>query len=402
MSLRHRSYPGRWYQLSATALPLAVFLSLFGCADPTASSDGGTAPGLSLLAATMPSSFRQVSVGMGHICGVTPTNLAYCWGSNDQGQLGIGSTSSLPQRSPQAVTGGLRFKQVSAGFQHTCGVTTQNRVYCWGWNFDGEVGDGTGYPINIRRLTPVPVGGVRRFTQVRAGHHTCAIEAGTNAAFCWGYNVFGQLGDDSRNTQWRPTRVKGALHFRQISIGVDHTCGVTTTNVGYCWGQNFWGTYGNGSTVGESHPVRAGGLLRYTMLQAGRYHTCGLTTTGRAHCWGHNSRGQLGDGSFDDHIVPRPVSGGLTFDHLSGPDEHVCGVTSENLAYCWGDNSAGAIGDGTIRVDRPTPTAVTGGLRFSGVWAGLFQTCGVTPEQRAYCWGSGAYSPSPTPIGDSS
>ncbi|MFL5476377.1 MAG: hypothetical protein ACJ8A6_11850, partial [Gemmatimonadales bacterium] len=106
MSLRHRSYPGRWYQLSATALPLAVFLSLFGCADPTASSDGGTAPGLSLLAATVPSSFRQVSVGMGHICGVTPTNLAYCWGSNDQGQLGIGSTSSFPQRIPQAVTGG--------------------------------------------------------------------------------------------------------------------------------------------------------------------------------------------------------------------------------------------------------------------------------------------------------
>jgi alpha-tubulin suppressor-like RCC1 family protein len=269
-------------------------------------------------------------------------------------------------------------------------------VYCWGFNFDGEVGDGTGYPINVRRLSPVPVGGARRFTQVRPGYqHTCAIEAGTEAAFCWGYNPFGQLGNGNQETQWRPVRVKGGLHFAQISPGVDHACGVTTDNRGYCWGQNFWGQYGNGTTVPRLVPTRAGGLLRFTNLQAGRYHTCGLTTGQRVHCWGLNQDGQLGDGTRTDHITPKPVAGGLRFDHVSSVDSHVCAVTPDNLAYCWGDNDNGKIGDGTIGPDRLVPTAVAGGLRFSGIWTGLSSTCAITSAGRAYCWGGSLLTPSP-------
>jgi alpha-tubulin suppressor-like RCC1 family protein len=380
-------------------LTLVMLLASVGCGDdPTAPSEASLDPQLATTSAAG-LLFRQLTVGATHICGVTTTNVAYCWGSNDQGQLGIGSTSTVPLRTPQLVAGGLRFKQITAGFQHSCGVTTLNRLYCWGWNFDGELGDGTGYPDNVRRLTPVRVRTLRQFSQVDAGsHHTCAIEAGTGAAFCWGKNYFGQLGDDSQEHRRRPVRVRGGLQFRQISTGVEHTCGVTTDNIGYCWGSNWWGQFGNGNTIFQHHPVRAGGTLRYTMLQAGRYHTCGLATTQRAHCWGSNADGQLGDGTYLQRIWPAAVAGGLRFARISSSGEHVCGVTPENLTYCWGNNGSGQIGDGTQDNDRPVPTAVAGGLRFTGVWAGLSpQTCGVGSDQRTYCWGSG-YLAVPTPV----
>jgi alpha-tubulin suppressor-like RCC1 family protein len=376
----------------STAVLVALVVTL-GCnEDPAGPSD--SPPPAALALSTAGVLFRQVSVGLSHACGVSTTNLGYCWGRNDLGQLGDGTTT--PHGAPGLVAGNLRFKHIYAGWDHSCGVTTENRVYCWGYNFDGQVGDGTGYPISTKRLSPVPVGGPRRFTQVRTGqHYTCAIEAVTEAAFCWGYNVFGQLGNGDQNTQWRPVRVKGGLHFRQISTGIDHSCGVTTDSRGYCWGQNFWGQYGNGTTIPRLQPTRAGGALRFTNLQAGRYHTCGLTTGQRVHCWGMNQDGQLGDGTTTDHITPKPVAGGLRFDHLTTQNSHVCAVTPEDLAYCWGDNMNGAIGDGTISNDRLVPTAVAGGLRFSGVWAGQSSTYALSPAGRAYRWGGSLLLPTP-------
>jgi hypothetical protein len=125
MGTNPRSTPRR-----INALALVTLLASVGCSDdPTAPSDASVEPELAT-ATTAWLVFRQLSVGGGHNCGVTTTNVAYCWGVNDQGQLGNGSTSTGYQRVPQPVAGGLRFKQVSAGFQHTCGLTTLNQLYC--------------------------------------------------------------------------------------------------------------------------------------------------------------------------------------------------------------------------------------------------------------------------------
>jgi alpha-tubulin suppressor-like RCC1 family protein len=372
---------------SQSYVSLAVLLAAaLGCGDDPVSPSNPSDPQFAT-ASTASLSFRQLSTGHGHTCGVTAANLAYCWGSNWFGQLGDGSTTD--RSAPRAVSGGLRFRQVSAGSDHTCGVTTDNRAYCWGFNFHGELGNGTGYPINTRRLTPTPVVD-RKFVQVRAGQaYTCGIEVGTEAGFCWGYNVFGQLGDDTRNDRWRPARVRGGLHFRHLSTGVDHTCGVTTDNRAFCWGLNNGGQLGNGTTVGDDRPLRAAAPLRFSVVHAGRYHSCGLTLDQRAYCWGLNGEGQLGDGtSGNSRLTPVAVTGGLRFDHLIAREVHTCAVTSRNRAYCWGDNSLGEIGDGTTDNDRLRPTPVTGGHLFKGVWTGGYYTCGLASDDRAWCWGS--------------
>jgi alpha-tubulin suppressor-like RCC1 family protein len=190
----------------------ALMLAALGCREDT---EAPTAPesGQALAtSSTAPLAFRQVSAGGEHTCGVTTDDRAYCWGRNFSGELGDGTTTD--HSTPVAVTGGLRFRQVSAGGAHTCGLTTDDRAYCWGAG--GLLGDGTTTP----RLNPVAVAGGRRFRQVSAGSsHSCAVTP-FDRAFCWGFNPSGQLGDGTTSRRLTPVRVQGAgLLFRQVSAG---------------------------------------------------------------------------------------------------------------------------------------------------------------------------------------
>jgi alpha-tubulin suppressor-like RCC1 family protein len=142
-----------------------------------------------------------------------------------------GADPALTTATAQA----LLFRQVSTGGgAHTCGVTTSNVAYCWGRNSDGQLGDGT----TIGRLTPVRVAGERRFRQVSAGDfHTSGVNP-FDRAFGWGRNFAGQLGDGTTSDRLTPVRVVRGLRFRAVGLGSNHSCGVTTSDVAYCWGFN--------------------------------------------------------------------------------------------------------------------------------------------------------------------
>jgi alpha-tubulin suppressor-like RCC1 family protein len=351
--------------------------------------------------------FAQVSAGHLYSCGVTTTNLAYCWGYNGSGQLGDGTGGSgLFRTEATRVVGGLTFRQVSAGQLHTCGVTTGNVAYCWGGNSSGQLGDGT----RTDRLRPVRVAGGLLFRSVTAGgdgglfgDYTCGVTT-TNVAYCWGENRFGQLGDGTTTDRLRPVRVVGGLAFRQVSAGHNlHTCGVTAGNVAYCWGANQAGQLGNGTRTGpetcphpfvedfacSTRPVRVAGGVAFRQVSAGGNHSCGVTTADRAFCWGANG-GALGDGTTALKLTPVPVAGGLTFREVSAGKGHTCGVTTTDAAWCWGLNSSGQLGDDTM-ADRLRPVRVAGGFAFRQVSAGISHTCGVTPSNVARCWGDNFY-----------
>lgn len=366
-----------------TVLAAAVSMVLVGCADQAGGPTGpeaSTLPAGAAAAAAAPLVWRTISAGDAHTCGVTRDDRAWCWGNNFVGQLGDGT--SLGRVVPTLVTGGHRFRTVTVGRNFSCGITTDDLAWCWG---NGPLGSGTVFTSN----RPVPVSGGRRYATLQAGlDHVCGINL-AGKAYCWGNNGSGQLGNFSRVSRATPVEVGGGkLTWRWINPGGLHTCGVTTDSRAYCWGRNVEGQLGGGTTQSaRGSPVPVSGGLAFRNISAGHFHTCGVTTSDRAYCWGENVTGQLGDGTRTSHSQPRPVAGTRRYRNTSAAQFHSCALTLGGAGTCWGSNPRGELGDGTTTA-RLTPTLLPADLTLTQLSAGYSHGCGVTGEGRAWCWGA--------------
>jgi alpha-tubulin suppressor-like RCC1 family protein len=370
-----------------TAVILFAIIATAACREEPTSPAGPSVPGPAAVTAAAALVFNQVSAGVEHACGVDTEGNAWCWGANEFGELGIPAAASpdvCPSRPcslrPVAVSGGLRFRHVAAGSQFTCGATTGDEVYCWGRNDAGQLGTGSSATGNS---TPAEIAGDRRYRQVRAGvgNQACAI-ATSRAAFCWGS---GRLGNGS-NFSRTPVLVGGHLDWAQLSVGAGYVCGITTTdNKAWCWGINNQGQLGNGTTTARGGPGRSAVGLAVTQIEAGSGHTCAVLVNGRAFCWGAGVG--VGDGSGTGrHVDPTPVAGTRRWDNVSAGVTQSCGVTLAGRGFCWGQGLAGELGNGSTDA-RFTPTAVSGNLDFRVISAGFVFTCGLTEDGEARCWG---------------
>ncbi len=269
--------------------------------------DGSTTDRGQPVVTTPPSgSFSDLAAGTDFSCGVA-SGTAYCWGDNYTGQLGTGSATLTLQPSPQAVaSGGRQFPLgVTAGAAHACGLTAGGNAYCWGANADGELGTGN----NTSTAAPTAVSTSVLFASLVAGtNFTCGLDM-TGNAYCWGANVYGSLGTGSMGTSANtPQPVAGGLQFSKLTAGGYHACGITTpSGAAYCWGSNANGQLGNGTTNDNASPQQVSGTNAYTAIGAGFAHTCALVASGGTYCWGDNSSGQIGDGTFNQRLTPTAV-----------------------------------------------------------------------------------------------
>jgi alpha-tubulin suppressor-like RCC1 family protein len=315
--------------------------------------DGSELSRLFPTAVTGALSFAALSASSFHSCGLALDGKAYCWGDNAYGELGDGNA---PVRSPVPVAvlaNSLTFSVLAIGASHTCGLAPGGAAYCWGYNRDGELGDGS---FDTSSAVPVAVTGGHTFSALSArGVHTCGIASG-GTLYCWGSNRNGELGDGTRSSRAVPTAVPGGLTFSAVSANAAQTCGTTTGGATYCWGNVPLDTV---NPKPPDPPTLVGGGRSFVALAGGDWHTCGLVALGTAYCWGSNFSGQLGDGSTTDRSVPVAVSGGLTFSALSGGGAHTCGLTSGGVAYCWGENRSAQVGDGS-QTSSSIPLRVAG------------------------------------------
>lgn len=290
--------------------------------------------------------------------------------------------------TPVAVAGGHTFTVVSVQ-SSACALTTTAAAYCWGPNTAGEVGDGT----TDTTPAPVAVAGGLRFATVSVGwSFTCGITTG-GLAYCWGAIPSGDF--TVRRVSPTPVPVPGGLNFTAISAGAYFACGVAIGGAAYCWGANDRGQLGNGTTTASATPVAVVGGLSFTTVSTGAFgYACGITTSNAAFCWGDNLYGELGIDSATGPqrcnggvcgMTPVAVAGGLSFATLSAGYATACGVTTSGAAYCWG---ASVIDLGHYQwTSSATPVAVAGGLTFATISAGSGSRCGVTTSHAAYCWG---------------
>ena len=351
---------------------------------------------------TQPLRFVTVTAGADHVCALTDHGDAYCWGSNEFGQLGNGSADSMPHPVAVRVRAEVTFTTVSAGFTHTCGLVRDGSAWCWGANDTAQLGDGSlkNSPIPVRVSTDV------KFQTIGpGGGHTCGV-SDDGIGYCWGGNWHGQLGVGDRDGDaaapccYRvPKPIRTELRFRTVIAGGISSCAVAVDGKAYCWGSPQEGRLGTGAadaankSADKTTPIMVVGDTVFETVFPRAWHTCGLSSVKAAFCWG-------GDMFQMKSAVPERVSIPGEISVVTTGHFHDCALTRDGIAYCWGTNADGEIGDGS-RQDAASPQRVATNRRFSSIAAGgnVFVSkpgdvstwgfsCGLTADDGSIlCWG---------------
>lgn len=334
----------------------------------------------------------QISAGLdgNHACSVDSAGVLRCWGDNLYGQLGTDSQQT--RNVPTQIAEG--FAEVAAGAEHTCAISQLGGLWCWGRNVYGQLGLSGGQD----RLRPQPVPGLESGIQGLAvgTYHTCAITADRRVA-CWGRNLYGQLGNGDTLGQNSPVMVRELENVVEVAAGRDHTCARSADQVVYCWGSQHRGQIGNG-LVAPNLSLRPEQVLGLpggaTAITAGRYHTCAIDSAGAAKCWGSAFLGALGNGdNSGSRSVPVQVSGldsGVAA--IDAGSHHTCASLTAGGLRCWGSNAEGQAGIGSFEPPSNVlllPQQVLGlGGAVQAVSAGGSQTCAISADSGAlHCWG---------------
>jgi len=353
--------------------------------------------------------FAQIDAGLYHACALDMDGIAYCWGRNSAGQLGVSVDEVASSVSPIAVNTTARFASIHVADDLSCGLTAAREAYCWGAGIRGQIGDGGATFRDI----PARVAGGHTFERLHVGGFIACGET-TDGLYCWGDNRDGAIGAEPTAAcgpnEWpcnpTPTRVQTELSFSQVTVGMIHVCGLTSNGRAYCWGWNTWRQLGDGTGESRSRPTPVETDVRFSSIEGGAIRTCATSTDDATYCWGSGMFGGLGLGE-DVSLAPTPgvVLAGSDLGPLSLATEnsifaHSCTLDNGGQVHCWGADRVGQLG-----TTDPLSSCDVGGEAFGCAWepvrsapdrrflsisASAETTCGIKEGGEAWCWGHNA------------
>lgn len=373
-----------WARLPGGGWVLALFVLLLGvgCERSVGPSAGGGRPPGGAGSAASP--VVEVAAGAGHACARRSGGTVQCWGRNDFGQLGDGTTTDRAQ--PVSVLNLGDATALALGADHTCVLRKTGAVICWGRNDMGQLGNAEGGPKSPRGPRPVSVRNLVDATMLTAGaHHACAARK-TGSLVCWGDNRRRQLGNQGRSAWVAPVGVEGVAGVQGLAAGEGHTCVRRHQGNVVCWGDDRQGQLGDGGNGSSATPRVAPGTEGATALTAGKNHTCAATATG-VLCWGANAAGQVSGQSSDAQRRPMPIVVTGRVIQLAAGEAHTCARTTDGDVRCWGSNQDGRLGDGTTDT-RKGPVTVGGlGTGVLDLGVGRSHSCALDHNRQVQCWG---------------
>ena len=340
-----------------------------------------------------------IAAGTYNGCAILENQSMVCWGDNEYGQLGDGTTTGSAVPIYVNVAANETPVEVTVGQVTACALMESGNIYCWGSGYYGKMGNGEpwndDYVNTEMRQVLLPEGQGGQTVSISGGHICTILDNGD--VYCWGRGNQGQLGYGGTSNRNIPAKVNlpGQRSAIAISTGTYMTCAITTDGMGYCWGENDEGQLGNGTTNSRrTTPVEVLFPSGYTpvSISAGDDFACALMDNRKVMCWGENNDGRLGQGPLatDDETTPVWVSmeNSETAHFLDIGTKSACMILDSGETKCWGTNEEGQIGQGDTDIDYySTPTEVNGSYDFVALSINSDTICAITSNAEGYCWG---------------
>lgn len=338
--------------------------------------------------------FASITAGSDHSCVLDVDGQAYCWGQNSYAQLGDGTT--IDKLTPVAVSmpNGVSFKSISAGYNHTLALSSDGQAWAWGFNENGQLGDGTLSSIFVPVQVMMPAG--VNFTTVRAGGSFSIALSEDGRSWSWGSNFVGQLGNGSTIDELIPVQVSKPtdLHFKSISAGDAHTLALSIDGKIWAWGSNWAGQLGDGTNIDRLTPLELAmpDGVNFSSVKAGGPHSLALSLDGKAWGWGSNVLGQLGDGTTINRLFPVAVlmPTGVSFSSIAAGNTHSIALSPDGKAWAWGNNWFGQLGDGTsVGKFTPSPVSMPSSVSFHTIAADAVSghSLALSTDGQVWSWG---------------
>ncbi|MCL1901543.1 MAG: InlB B-repeat-containing protein, partial [Firmicutes bacterium] len=385
------------YSLQSGSLPAGLTLSSDGllCGTPETGSAGTikfevrafalgwsspiAAFTLQIKEAGSPIAAKEISGGEYHSLAIDAAGNLWAWGSNSDGQLGDGNTTS--SRTPVQIKAGMKFSDISAGSSHNLAIDVNDNLWAWGDNSYGQLGDGT----TTSSLSPVQIKGETKFSAISTGNsHSLAIDADGNL-WAWGGNSNGQLGDGSTTNRLSPVPIKAGMKFFAVAAGDNHSLAINSEGNLWAWGNNPYGQIGDGTKTTRHSPVLIKEGTKFTAIAAD-YHSLAIDEDGNLWAWGQNGNGQLGDGTTSRRTLPVPIRAGTSFSQISAGWYYSSAIDTNGNLWTWGSNAYGQLGDGTT-AQKTSPIQIKSGTKFIQVGAGAHHSLAIDTNGNAWVWG---------------